>query len=164
MKKNFKEGFTLIELLVVIAIIGILASVVLASLNTARLKGKDAKIKAQLSSMRAQALLYEGLAVRPSLSGVADCSNSAGLVNTIFETTNNGLGTLLSGVYAGSGTCRVIADGNPPANSGRWAVATSLSAEVWCVDSVGVARSKDIHGVSYTSHVAAINYTTFSCN
>jgi prepilin-type N-terminal cleavage/methylation domain-containing protein len=59
-KMNKKSGFTLIELLVVIAIIGILSSVVLVSLNSARGKGNDAKIQGQISQFRAGAELYAG--------------------------------------------------------------------------------------------------------
>ncbi len=53
-----KRGFTLIELLVVIAIIGILSSVVLASLNSARRKSRDARRVADIGQIRLALELY----------------------------------------------------------------------------------------------------------
>lgn len=52
------RGFTLIELLVVIAIIGILSSVVLASLNTARVKGRDARRISDVKQIQLALELY----------------------------------------------------------------------------------------------------------
>ena len=51
-------GFTLIELLVVVAIISLLSSVVFASLNTARAKGRDAKRISDLRQFQNALELY----------------------------------------------------------------------------------------------------------
>lgn len=58
MTKSKKQGFTLIELLVVIAIIGILSSVVLASLNSARQKARDARRIADVKQLQLALELY----------------------------------------------------------------------------------------------------------
>ncbi len=63
MKKQFHsrlktKGFTLIELLVVIAIISLLSSIVLVSLKTARIKGRDAQRISDVRQMQAALELY----------------------------------------------------------------------------------------------------------
>lgn len=56
--RSRQRGFTLIELLVVIAIIGVLSSVVLASLNTARSKARDAARISDIRSIRTALEMY----------------------------------------------------------------------------------------------------------
>ncbi len=55
---NTQSGFTLIELLVVISIIGLLASVVLASLNSARSKSRDARRVSDMHQITNALYLY----------------------------------------------------------------------------------------------------------
>src|ERR1700693_3255132 len=71
MKK--KRGFTLIELLVVIAIIGILSAIVLASLNSSRQKGRDARRISNIKQIqRAFELYYDANSVYPKTITAAD--------------------------------------------------------------------------------------------
>ena len=73
MFKNSKKGFTLIELLVVIAIIGILSSVVLASLNSARKKSRDARRVADIGQMKmALELVFDTAKAYPLLFDTAN--------------------------------------------------------------------------------------------
>jgi prepilin-type N-terminal cleavage/methylation domain-containing protein len=55
---KYSHGFTLVELLVVIAIIGVLASIVLASLSSAQVKGQDAARTGDVKSLETALELY----------------------------------------------------------------------------------------------------------
>ena len=58
MFKKYQKAFTLIELLVVVAIIGVLASVVLASLGDARANARDAKRAGDMKQLQTAFELY----------------------------------------------------------------------------------------------------------
>lgn len=67
-----ERGFTLIELLVVIAIIGMLSSVVLASLNSARAKARDARRISDMKQVQlALELFYDQVGKYPQSPGHA---------------------------------------------------------------------------------------------
>lgn len=53
-----KKGFTLVELLVVIAIIGLLSTLAVVALNSARAKARDAKRVADVKQMQTALELY----------------------------------------------------------------------------------------------------------
>jgi len=79
MNTKLNRGFTLIELLVVIAIIGILSSVVLASLNSARQKGRDARRVSDMKQLQlALELMYDAQSQRYPIAATMAALGAAG--------------------------------------------------------------------------------------
>jgi prepilin peptidase dependent protein D len=161
------KGFTLIELLVVIAIIGILASIILASLATARSKGSDASVEEELANIRSQTELYTG--VTTTVTG-AVCSTATA---NLFGTAQNGVGTILKGVIntvGSTNTYCAYGGGTLPSMGGSWVIAVKLaSGKFWCAGYHGHSGSVNASGVDYTSlsgtvTTAAANTTTNRCN
>lgn len=99
MKTN--RGFTLIELLVVIAIIGILSSIVLASLNSARKKGRDARRVGDIKQIQlALELYYDANSNYPTAAQYAANLVSQGFISTVPKDPS----TLLDYAYEAIGT------------------------------------------------------------
>lgn len=130
---NFKKGFTLIELLVVIAIIGLLSSVVLASLSTARAKAKDASMKAEFSQIRSQAeLYYDGVGAQTYAPGAAATC-------TTGMHTDAQIAALLARINVDNGTGNVTCN----VTTNAYAIQSPLASDAtrfFCIDSSGTAR------------------------
>ncbi|KND48290.1 MAG: putative Type IV pilus pilin [Parcubacteria bacterium C7867-002] len=133
--KKYTQGFTLIELLVVIAIIGILSSVVLVSLNSARNKGKDARIIASVQQMRT--LAETGYSANYSATFTASqtgTTNGSGIVAPV----GSNAATLIADVLAQGSVIFAITDAGPNnfAVFGRL-VSVGNNTTYFCVDSAG---------------------------
>ncbi len=140
--KTNKRGFTLIELLVVIAIIGILASVVLASLNTARDKGSDAAAKGAMSQLRAQAELYYDNG--RTYSGFCGTSTTTPI---LANAASNGISTAttLNTTLATAGTNANTTCHDTPTAYAAEVNLKGSSGNVFCVDSTGAAKITATH-------------------
>jgi prepilin-type N-terminal cleavage/methylation domain-containing protein len=142
--KNLSAGFTLLELLVVVAIIGLLSAVVLESLNSARNKGSDAAVKANLRNALDQGeIFYVTNTVAPN-SYTSVCTN--GIVGGA-----NGIGSFVLIAAKDSGLASYTLDGtgttttatcNDSANAWAAEVPLKYMTGLWCVDSTSKSKQE----------------------
>ena len=129
------RGFTLVELMLVIALIGILTSIILASIGNARTKGDEVKTKSQLAAIQTAATIYYGSHANSYGSTVTNDCTTAG---SFFQDTDSHMAALVDiGTYPQGTTLTCNA------NDSAYAVSATLSNGAWwCVDSLGTAKGE----------------------
>lgn len=128
-------GFTLIELLVVIAIIGILASLVLTSLASARNKGRDTRVISDVNQVRSQ-IESEASVQGPYYSGASYCVTALSTINS----SSGNCKTLASDAAGQGGAINVVTSALSGTNFSSFAVYGKLvtdATKYFCVDSTG---------------------------
>ncbi len=175
-----QKGFTLIEILIVIAIIGILASIVLTSLGSARVRANDAKVQAQLSAMRQQAEVLFGENQNYGTANTIDTDTYSTVDDPVFRCGNGGGGSsgqlftdpattglpenlynLLYNIPVGYKTfCYSDPSGGGVGNTTAWAITAEAPLEEsvsWCVDSTGAAKE-------YSTSTPLLDIDNAECN
>ena len=145
--KRYTKGFTLIELLVVIAIIGILASVVLVSLQSARKKGNDTRVISDVQQIRTLLEANFNGNSYPDLTGVDNSVPMAGagtrkqLEDDIIAQQNAGGLTFSNGAgAAGTYLLLKLSTDNPGKSYAIFARLPSSGA-TFCMDSTGATKT-----------------------
>ena len=127
MKKN-KKGFTLIELLVVIAIIGLLATLSVIALNTARVKARDARRVSDIKQIQTALEMYfdsSATSIYPANTSTLQTSGFMSSVPSNPQPTDGCAATnyvyaqtaLSDGVLGSSYTLSYCLSGNNPATA-----------------------------------------------
>lgn len=146
---SVRRGFTLIELLVVIAIIGILSSVVLASLNTARDKGTDAKIQSEIRSVQVNAeIYYDNNGNSYNTTGTAISTCSTGMFGSASNPNIQQIMTDLGSAHGSADPqCYITANGSAYAIRHQLKANSSL---YFCADSTGKVGTSTVTAIGTT--------------
>jgi len=159
-EKVLNTGFTLIELLIVVAIIGLLASITMGYLSSARKKGDDTAVKTNLHTVSTGSEIFylnNNNSYLPT-GGV----NVTGTCSTVYNTPGTDMFSKDKAIF--DAIAEAVKRGNGSAcynNADFWAVAVGLSLTdntSWCVDNQGSAK------IVNSVPSGAINSSTFLCN
>lgn len=165
--RQLVSGFTLIELLIVIALIGILATIVISNLQTARDKSMDAAAKETLASARTvAAYFYDDFGTYGRVSNRDVCCPASGGITCDSAYLGASMTEVHKLVTAAASENRKNAyclANNPTGESYTafvmlrdgmiydGASGTKVSTKAFCIDSTGFAGIIPAYGNGYTA-------------